>query len=153
MKYLSQAERQHLFIAMMGNLNIKDWLNNTKSDYMSKDVRRRLKTAATHTERAVGEYIKQVPDEQAAKLLKDADNYRLAMERKSSLNKDVREVELDDLYFMASQVLYLHCKTCDKSKKQSKHCELKEALLNMAIPVMEEDTKDCPYKGDYGSVV
>lgn len=153
MRYLSQVERRWFYMIVESKFSIKDWVNDSRNDILSKEAKRWLKTAGTYIEKAAQEIIKVAPQEQIEKLLSDAENYQLVMERKSSLSKEKRDVEIDDLFFVTGQTMYYHCgKECSENKKTSKNCKLRKAMMRMQIPVWETNTNDCPYKGEYESV-
>ena len=59
--------------------------------------------------------------------------------------RKVKESEEDEwVSTLAQKAFEANCIKCERKDHNS--CELKSALINMSVPMVHEDTEDCPYR-------
>lgn len=144
--YFNEAERKdHLLILAIWNV-IADKIE--KSKCYSPEELKRLRTANTHLLKFSNLILERMEQKYGEQLVRELHTLKIVMTTKDSASvkatEDDKTVEMtvDNFYNMCDLAL-VACKGC---KKDFKSCDRYEFLLKMDVPVIDEETKECPYR-------
>lgn len=142
--YLNRADREHHVTILV----LWDYLNNwlEKTNCLTVEERKRIKTAATHLLHASDSIIERLDSDYARTLLRAAKDTQIRMSSKTSSVQDganTVNVSIDDLYDMSCYAL-TECKNC--KRQDHKNCEKYQLFLRLDIPPAQEETDGCPYE-------
>jgi len=143
--YMNRIDREHHLFMLVAWDFLSRWLEKTSC--LSKDERKRVKTATTHLLHTSDSIIARLETDYAKKLLRDVKNTEIRILDKQNAKLGGLErtinVDIDDLYDIASYAL-VDCKCC--SKENHKECEKYKLFMELNIPVAQEQTDGCPYE-------
>lgn len=143
--YMNRIDREHHIFMLVAWDYLNAWLK--KTNCLSPEERKRVKTATTHMLRASDSIVARMDKDYAKKLLREAGNVEINMGYKSKIKRDDQEetvkIKLDDLYDLASHAL-TECVDC--KDKNFKKCDKYKLFMKLNIPVAQEQTDGCPYE-------
>lgn len=143
--YMNRIDREHHLMILIIWDYLGSWLE--KTNCLTKDERKRIKTATTHLLRASDSIVGRLEQDYARKIIKDAKNIEIRIyDRLNASLKHTeggRYIDVEDLYDMASYSLK-ECRGC--RGKKHKECERYQLFMKLNIPVAQEQTDGCPYE-------
>ena len=114
---------------------------------LTKDERKRVKTAATHLLHASDSIVKRLDTDYAKRLLRTAKNTEVRVVDRANVmlgrETDTVNIKIDDLYDIASYAL-ADCRGCERP--DHKNCEKYKLFMDLNIPVAQGQTDGCPYE-------
>lgn len=144
--YFNEAERKnHLLVLAIWNV-ISDIIE--KSKCYSADELKRLRTANTHLLKFNNLVLERMEKKYGEQLVRELHTLKIIMTTKESANvktlvdEQTVAMTVDNFYNMCDLAL-VACKGC---KKDFKCCERYDFLIKMDVPIVNEETKECPYR-------
>lgn len=143
--YMNRIDREHHVFMLVAWDYLNTWLE--KTNCLSPEERKRVKTATTHLLRASDSLVARMDKDYTKKLLREVGNIEISMGHKSKIKRDNQEetveIKLDDIYDLASHAL-AECVDC--KDKNFKKCDKYKLFMKLNIPVAQEQTDGCPYE-------
>ncbi len=143
--YMNRIDREHHLMILFIWDYLGSWLERTRC--LTKDERKRIKTATTHLLRVSDSIVGRLEYDYAKKIIKDVKNIEIRitdrMSESLSQTEGGRYIDVEDLYDLASFSLK-ECIGCDR--KGHKECERFQLFMKLNIPVAQEQTDGCPYE-------
>lgn len=143
--YMNRIDREHHLMILIAWDYFGSWLE--KTNCLTKDERKRMKTATTHLLRTSDSIVGRLEYDYAKKIIKDAKNIEIRITDRTSESlsrtEGGRYTDVEDLYDLASFSL----KECIGCKEiNHKECERYQLFMKLNIPVAQEQTDGCPYE-------
>lgn len=146
MQYFNRFDREHHLSMLVTWDYLHTWLERTKC--LSPTERKWVKMVITYlkkisdsiVERSDKSYITSLTHEALHSAIIIEDNRRKVYKEECI---EVKTVVKDDLYELFDYAL-IPCQTC--CNKDFKSCERYQLFMKMAVPPLNEDTDDCPYR-------
>jgi uncharacterized protein YfbU (UPF0304 family) len=143
--YMNRIDREHHLMILIVWDYLGSWLEKTSC--LTKDERKRIKTATTHLLHASDSIVRRLEYDYARKILKDVKNIEIRIidriSESLSRTEGGRYIDVEDLYDLASFSLK-ECVGCKKANH--KDCERYQLFMKLNIPVAQEQTDGCPYE-------
>ncbi len=143
--YMNRIDREHHLMILIAWDYLGSWLEKTSC--LTKDERKRIKTATTHLLHASDSIVGRLEYDYARKILKDVKNIEIRIidriSESLSRTESGRYIDVEDLYDLASFSLK-ECAGCKKANH--KDCERYQLFMKLNIPVAQERTDGCPYE-------
>jgi hypothetical protein len=143
--YMNRIDREHHLMILVFWDYLNSWLEKTSC--LTKEERKRLKTATTHLLRTSDSIVGRLEYDYAKKIMKDAKNIEIRISDRINdrlgRTEGGRYIDVEDLYDMASFSLK-ECAGCKKANH--KDCERYQLFMKLNIPVAQEQTDGCPYE-------
>lgn len=143
--YMNRIDREHHVMILVLWDYLNTWLEQTSC--LSKEERKRIKTAATHLLHTSDSIVQRLEPDYAKRLLRAANNTEVRVVDK--INQGLRRepdtinININDLYDLAGFSL----KECAGCKKENhKECDRYQLFMKLDIPVAQEQTEGCPYE-------
>lgn len=137
LRYLNQQNKTHLLILALMASETKNISESLKLDGAQKQ---KASTISTHANTLFGEIMASLDDNQRAQMLRLIRDKTIEVVPSNVFTRKEQESEEDEWVSILAQKAFEA--NCIK-------CELKCALINMSVPMIHEDTADCPYKVQY----
>lgn len=143
--YMNRIDREHHLMILIIWDYLGSWLE--KTNCLTKDERKRIKTATTHLLRASDSIVGRLEQDYARKIIKDAKNIEIRIADRTADRLKYSEsgtyIDIEDLYDLGSFALR-ECKDC--KKEPHKECKRYQLFMKLNIPVAQEQTAGCPYE-------
>lgn len=139
-KYMNRIDREHHLMIMVVWDYFTQWLGKTKC--LTKDERKRVKTACTHLLKTSDSIVERLELDYAKKIIKDMGKVTMTATMSQKVQTGM-VIEKEDLYDLASFCLE-ECRGCQE--KQFKQCGRYQLFTKLGIPVAQEETEGCPYE-------
>lgn len=143
--YMNRIDREHHVMILVIWDYLNTWLEQTSC--LTKEERKRVKTAATHLLHTSDSIVKRLDADYAKRLIRAAKNTEVrVVDRLNAMlgrEADTVNIKIDDLYDMASYAL-TDCRGC--KRPDHKNCEKYKLFMDLNIPVAQEQTDGCPYE-------
>ncbi len=140
--YMNRADREHHLTILVTWERLCAWLAKTKC--LTKNERKRIKTAATHLLRTSDSIISRMDKDYAMRLTKDACTSQVRITtRVRHFTEDLDGISTNDLYDLASYSLQ-ECAGCDRGDWQE--CNRRKLYQRLGIPVAQDGKTGCPYQ-------
>jgi hypothetical protein len=143
--YMNRIDREHHLMILVFWDYLNSWLEKTSC--LTKEERKRIKTATTHLLRTSDSIVGRLEYDYAKKIMKDAKNIEIRISDRINdrlgRTEGGRYIDVEDLYDMASFSLK-ECAGCKKANH--KDCERYQLFMKLNIPVAQEQTDGCPYE-------
>lgn len=148
--FINKFEREH-YLFLIGTYSfLNEWVGAEKNS-LNKDERKWLKTAGTYLKKSLAGFINRIDEDQRKRLMRQAKNYYVALlPTRSEAPEEQALVKTELVYDLSTYTLYNMCqsreKACAYTDNNYKECELFHILLDLNIPLCNEDGEGCPYK-------
>lgn len=143
--YMNRIDREHHLMILIFWDYLGNWLE--KTNCLSKEERKRLKTANTHLLRTSDSIVQRMEYDYAKKIMRDAKNIEIRIADRTADRLKYSEsgtyIDIEDLYDLGSFALR-ECKDC--KKEPHKECKRYQLFMKLNIPVAQEQTAGCPYE-------
>ena len=142
LKYLNKQNKTHLLILALMASETKNISESLKLDGAQKQ---RASTISTHANTLFGEIMESLDDNQRAQMLRLIRDKTIEVVPSNIFTRKDKESEEDEwVRTLAQKAFEANCIKCERKDHNS--CELKCALINMSVPLIHEETEDCPYR-------
>lgn len=110
--------------------------------------KQRASTISTHANTLFGEIMESLDDNQRAQMLRLIRDKTIEVVPSNVFTRKEQESEEDEwVSTLAQKAFEANCIKCERIDYDA--CELKCALINMSVPMVHEETEDCPYRIQY----
>ena len=153
MPYLTRGERERFHICSYFAPVLREWVADKRCT-LTKDQKRRLKTAASYIDNTLSEFVTMLEPEYIVPIYRDIKNQGLVLmpKRMTTYPEEVR-LERDAFYEIVDRAMVFSCrkqkdgKPCEFADARYKDCPLYKAFITTASPVYDpEQSKQCPYR-------
>lgn len=153
MAYLTRGERERFLISSYFAPVLRDWCDDKRCT-LTKEHKRRLKTAASFIDNTLAEFVKTLEPEYVLAIYRDVKNQGLVLmpKRVTTYPEEVR-LERDAFYEIVDRAMVFSCRKqkdgtpCEFSDGRYKDCPLYKAFITTASPVYDpERSRECPYR-------
>lgn len=145
LRYLNKQNKTHLLILALMASETKHISESLKLEGAQKQ---RASTISTHANTLFGEIMESLDDNQRAQMLRLIHDKTIEVVPSNIFTRKDKESEEDEwVSILAQKAFEANCIKCERKDHNS--CELKCALINMSVPMVHEDTEDCPYRVQY----
>lgn len=142
LKYLNKQNKTHLLILALMASETKNISESLKLDGAQKQ---RASTISTHANTLFGEIMESLDDNQRAQMLRLIRDKTIEVVPSNIFTRKDKESEEDEwVRTLAQKAFEANCIKCERKDHNS--CELKCALINMSVPLIHEETEECPYR-------
>lgn len=142
LRYLNQQNKTHLLILALMASETKNISESLKLDGAQKQ---KASTISTHANTLFGEIMESLDDNQRAQMLRLIRDKTIEVVPSNVFTRKEQESEEDEwVSILAQKAFEANCIKCERKDHNS--CELKCALINMSVPLIHEETEDCPYR-------
>ena len=142
LKYLNKQNKTHLLILALMASETKHISESLKLEGAQKQ---RASTISTHANTLFGEIMESLDDNQRAQMLRLIHDKTIEVVPSNVFTRKDKESEEDEwVSILAQKAFEANCIKCERKDHNS--CELKCALINMSVPIIHEETEDCPYR-------
>ena len=147
LRYLNKKNKTHLLILALMASETKNISESLKLDGAQKQ---KASTISTHANTLFGEIMESLDDNQRAQMLRWIRDKTSEGEPSNVFTRKEQESEEDEwVSIVAQKAFEANCIKCERKDHNS--CELKCALINMSVPLIHEETEDCPYRVLYNA--
>ena len=145
LKYLNKQNKTHLLIlALMAS----ETRNISESLKLEGAQKQKESTISTHANTLFGEIMESLDDNQRAQMLRLIRDKTIEVVPSNVFTRKDKESEEDEwVSTLAQKAFEANCIKCERIDHDA--CELKCALINMSVPMVHEETEDCPYRIQY----
>ena len=145
LKYLNKQNKTHLLILALMASETKNISESLKLEGAQKQ---KASTISTHANTLFGEIMESLDNNQRAQMLRLIRDKTIEVVPSNVFTRKDKESEEDEwVSTLAQKAFEANCIKCERKDHNS--CELKCALINMSVPMVHEDTEDCPYRVQY----
>ncbi len=142
LRYLNQQNKTHLLILALMASETKNISESLKLDGAQKQ---KASTISTHANTLFGEIMESLDDHQRAQMLRLIRDKTIEVVPSNVFTRKEQESEEDEwVSILAQKAFEANCIKCERKDHNS--CERKCALINMSVPLIHEETEDCPYR-------
>ena len=147
LRYLNKKNKTHLLILALMASETKNISESLKLDGAQKQ---KASTISTHANTLFGEIMESLDDNQRAQMLRWIRDKTIEVVPSNVFTRKEQESEEDEwVSIVAQKAFEANCIKCERKDHNS--CELKCALINMSVPLIHEETEDCPYRVLYNA--
>ena len=145
LKYLNKQNKTNLLILALMASETRNISESLKLDGAQKQ---KASTISTHANTLFGEIMESLDDNQRAQMLRLICDKTIEVVPSNVFTRKEQESEEDEwVSIVAQKAFEANCIKCERKDHNS--CELKCALINMSVPLIHEETEDCPYRVQY----
>lgn len=145
LKYLNKQNKTHLLILALMASETKNISESLKLEGAQKQ---KASTISTHANTLFGEIMESLDNNQRAQMLRLIRDKTIEVVPSNVFTRKDKESEEDEwVSTLAQKVFEANCIKCERIDHDA--CELKCALINMSVPMVHEETEDCPYRIQY----
>lgn len=145
LRYLNKKNKTHLLILALMASETKNISESLKLDGAQKQKASKI---STHANTLFGEIMESLDDNQRAQMLRLIRDKTIEVVPSNVFTRKEQESEEDEwVSIVAQKAFEANCIKCERKDHNS--CELKCALINMSVPLIHEETEDCPYRVQY----
>ena len=124
--------------------------NISESLKLDGSQKQKASTISTHANTLFGEIMESLDDTQRAQMLRLIRDKTIEVVPSNVFTRKEQESEEDEwVSILAQKAFETNCIKCERKDHNS--CELKCALINMSVPLIHEETEDCPYRVLYNA--
>ena len=110
--------------------------------------KQKASTISTHANTLFGEIMESLDNNQRAQMLRLIRDKTIEVVPSNVFTRKDKESEEDEwVSTLAQKAFEANCIKCERIDHDA--CELKCALINMSVPMVHEETEDCPYRIQY----
>ena len=110
--------------------------------------KQKASTISTHANTLFGEIMESLDNNQRAQMLHLIRDKTIEVVPSNVFTRKDKESEEDEwVSTLAQKAFEANCIKCERIDHDA--CELKCALINMSVPMVHEETEDCPYRIQY----
>ena len=145
LKYLNKQNKTHLLILALMASETKNISESLKLEGAQKQ---KASTISTHANTLFGEIMESLDNNQRAQMLRLIRDKTIEVVPSNVFTRKDKESEEDEwVSTLAQKAFEANCIKCERIDHDA--CELKCALINMSVPMVHEETEDCPYRIQY----
>lgn len=145
LKYLNKQNKTHLLILALMASETKNISESLKLEGAQKQ---KASTISTHANTLFGEIMESLDNNQRAQMLHLIRDKTIEVVPSNVFTRKDKESEEDEwVSTLAQKAFEANCIKCERIDHDA--CELKCALINMSVPMVHEETEDCPYRIQY----
>ena len=145
LKYLNKQNKTHLLILALMASETKNIRESLKLEGAQKQ---KASTISTHANTLFGEIMESLDNNQRAQMLRLIRDKTIEVVPSNVFTRKDKESEEDEwVSTLAQKAFEANCIKCERIDHDA--CELKSALINMSVPMVHEETEDCPYRIQY----
>ena len=145
LKYLNKLNKTHLLILALMASETKNISESLKLEGAQKQ---KASTISTHANTLFGEIMESLDNNQRAQMLRLIRDKTIEVVPSNVFTRKDKESEEDEwVSTLAQKAFEANCIKCERIDHDA--CELKCALINMSVPMVHEETEDCPYRIQY----
>ena len=145
LKYLNKQNKTHLLILALMASETKNISESLKLEGAQKQ---KASTISTHANTLFGEIMESLDNNQRAQMLRLIRDKTIEVVPSNVFTRKDKESEEDEwVSTLAQKAFEANCMKCERIDHDA--CELKCALINMSVPMVHEETEDCPYRIQY----
>lgn len=145
LKYLNKQNKTHLLILALMASETKHISESLKLEGAQKQ---KASTISTHANTLFGEIMESLDNNQRAQMLRLIRDKTIEVVPSNVFTRKDKESEEDEwVSTLAQKAFEANCIKCERIDHDA--CELKCALINMSVPMVHEETEDCPYRIQY----
>lgn len=154
--YLTKYQREMITIVGCSGGAVREFIEKTED--LTPDEKRRLKTAHTNMEKAMTSYINRLDPDAKVRLWKEMNDSELhtTVSRDIASQSSEKLVKEDDLYVIAEHVTWAICQNVDfespfrctynEDGKPFRKCPLYKAMQSIGLARASYIKGQCPYK-------
>lgn len=145
--HLSRVDREQIFATFSFLDSVHDLLEMDGIDQLFDGQHiGRLKSAATHTEKAFRHFLENLDEDEHRKLNQLIKQNRVIVTSRAHQNKNEATLAIrpKHLWDLAELAIENHCTDC--KVKKYKACRVYKRLMNAYVPAAQTTNGDCPYR-------
>lgn len=145
LKYLNKQQKTHILILSFISSEAKHIAESLKLEGQQK---RKASTISTYADQLFNEIVGGLDDSQRLQMMRLFRTETIEIVPTNVFTRKERESEEDEwVTILAQKAFESNCIKCEREDHHS--CDLKCAMINMSVPLIHEDTEDCPYRVRY----
>ena len=145
LKYLNKQHKTHILLLSFIASEVKHIGDSLKLEGTQK---RKMSTISTYAQQLFDEIIGGLDDSQRLQIIRLIRDKTIEIVPTNVFTRKEKESEEDEwVRILAQKAVEFSCIKCERVDHES--CELKCALINMLVPMVNDNTNDCPYRVTY----
>lgn len=145
LRYLNKQHKTHILILSFIASESKHIGDSLKLEGIQK---RKMSTISTYAQQLFNEIVGGLDDSQRLQMMRLFRTETIEIVPTNAFTRKERESEEDEWVTILSQKAFeANCIKCEREDHNS--CDLKRAMINMSVPLVHENTEDCPYRIRY----
>ena len=145
LKYLNKQHKTHILLLCFISSEAKHIGESLKLEGQQK---RKASTISTYADQLFNEIIGGLDDSQRLQMIRLIKDKTIEIVPTNVFTRKEQEEADDEWVTILSQKAFeANCIKCEREDHHS--CDLKYAMINMSVPLIHEDTEDCPYRITY----
>lgn len=145
LRYLNKQHKTHILLLSFISSEAKYIAESLKLEGQQK---RKASTISTYADQLFKEIMEGLDDSQRLQMIRLVCDKTIEIVPANVFTRKEQESEEDEFVStLAQKAFEANCIKCEREDHNS--CDLKCALINMSVPLIHENTEDCPYRVRY----